>query len=107
MEKKWNILIMTEDAEVLWLDNKGQFVSDRLTSKILDDESSKEILKNLRESGEYIFTGRFPADLNWKTRDGRVVYCPTKNKLEQMLESYLEEEKYEEACLIRDQLKSL
>ena len=98
---------MTEDAEVLWLDNVGNFVKDRFYSKILDDESSKCILETLRQSGEYIFTGRFPADLNWKTCDGRIIYCPTKNKLEQMLELYLSEEKYEEACLIRDQLKSL
>jgi hypothetical protein len=107
MEKAWNIMIMTEDAEVLWLDNEGRFVEDRLNSKVLGDEDSKEIADRLRSSGEHVMVGRFPADLDWKARDGRVVYCPTKNKLESMLINYLESENYEAACVVRDQLKRI
>ena len=107
MEKTWNIMIMTEDAEVLWLDNESQFVEDRLNSKVLGDEDSKTIADILRSSGEYVMVGRFPADLDWKARDGKVIYCPTKNKLESMLKTYLESENYEEACQVRDQLKRL
>ena len=107
MEKTWNILIMTKDADVLWLDTKNNFVEDRLTSKIFLDEESKEIANKLRESGEYIMVGRFPTDLDWKGKEGKVFYCSTKNKLESLLEKYLDMENYEEACVIRDQLKLL
>lgn len=107
MGKAWNIMIMNEDAEVLWLDNENQFVEDRLNSKVLGDEDSKTIADILRSSGEYVMVGRFPADLDWKARDGKVIYCPTKNKLESMLKTYLESENYEEACQVRDQLKRL
>jgi protein-arginine kinase activator protein McsA len=107
MEKTWNIMIMTEDAEVLWLDNENQFVEDRLNSKVLGDDDSKAAADSLRSSGEYVMVGRFPTDLDWKARDGRVIYCPTKNKLESMLKTHLEGENYEAACLVRDQLKRI
>jgi tetratricopeptide (TPR) repeat protein len=42
-----------------------------------------------------------------KDKDGKVLYYPTKNKLESLLESYLESENYEDACVVRDQLKSI
>ena len=80
MEKTWNIMIMTEDAEVLWLDNENQFAEDRLNSKVLSNEDSKAIEDSLRSSGEYVMVGRFPAELDWKARDGRTIYCTTKNK---------------------------
>ena len=105
MEKIYNILIMTEDANVQWLDRKDNFVKNRLLSKIFLEDESKEITNKLRESGEYVMVGRFPADLDWKDRDGEVLYYPTKNKLESLLEIYLENENYEDACVIRDQLK--
>jgi protein-arginine kinase activator protein McsA len=105
MEKIYNILIMTEDANVQWLDRKDNFVKDRLLSKIFLEDESKEITNKLRESGEYVMVGRFPADLDWKDRDGKVLYYPTKNKLESLLEIYIENENYEDACVIRDQLK--
>lgn len=107
MEKAWNILIMTEDAEVLWLDNENLFSEDRLNSKVLGAEDSKAIADSLRSSGEYVMVGRFPADLDWKARDGRTIYCPTKNRLESMLKAHLESENYEAACLVRDQLKRI
>lgn len=105
MEKIYNILIMTEDANVQWLDKKDNFVKNRLLSKIFLEDESKEITNKLRESGQYVMVGRFPADLDWKDRDGKVLYYPTKNKLESLLEIYLENENYEDACIIRDQLK--
>ena len=105
MEKIYNILIMTEDANVQWLDKKDNFVKNRLLSKIFLEDESKEITNKLRESGQYVMVGRFPADLDWKDRDGKVLYYPTKNKLESLLEIYLENENYEDACVIRDQLK--
>ena len=46
MGNTWNIMIMTEDAEVLWFTNEKQFVEDRLKSKALDNYDSKEILNN-------------------------------------------------------------
>jgi len=107
MEKVYNILIMTDRGEVRWLDKTNNFVEDRLLSKILLDDESKEISNKLRKSGEYIMVGRFPADLDWKDKNGKVLYCPTKNKLQSLLEIYLECEDYEKACIIRDQLKSL
>jgi hypothetical protein len=106
MEKTYNILIMDDSANVLWMNRNGDFVEDRLQSKIFLDQESKETANKLRETGDYIMVGRFPADLDWKDREGRVLYCPTKNKLESLLEKYLESENYEEACVIRDQLKN-
>ena len=107
MEKVYNILIMTEDAEVRWLDKTNNFITDRLISKLFSDDESREITSKLRTSNEYVMVGRFPVDLDWKDKDGKVLYYPTKNKLESLLESYLESENYEDACVVRDQLKSI
>jgi len=99
---------MTETSskvQIFWLDNDNKLSEDRMNSKILSDSESKEILHDLKELGEYILVSRFPADLDWKSNDGKIHICPTKNKLESLLEKYLELEDYENACIIRDKLK--
>ena len=108
--KIYNVLVMVQTStgvQVLWLDNDNKFSKDRENSKILLDDESKELLSDLRGSNEYVMVGRFPADLDWKTDDGRVLVCPTKNKLESLLKKYLEVEDYESACIVRDKLKVL
>jgi hypothetical protein len=108
-EKIYNILVMTtltnDNVKVLWLDNNGSFSEDRDNSKILLDNESKEIIEDLKIKSDYIMVGRFPADLDWKSKDGVTLSCPTKNKLESLLKTYLENEEYEKACIVRDKLK--
>lgn len=108
--KCYNILIMIEDSDktkVLWLDYNNNFVESRENSKIFLDDESKEVANKIRNSGKYLMAGRFPADIDWKGNNGEILSCPTRTKLEGLLERCLETENYEEACIIRDKLKIL
>lgn len=108
--KCYNILIMIEESDktkVLWLDCDNKFVESRENSKIFLDDESKEVADKIRNSGKYLMVGRFPADIDWKGNNGEVLSCPTRTKLEGLLNKCLETENYEEACIIRDKLKIL
>jgi len=108
--KCYNILIMIEESnktKVLWLDCDDNFSESRENSKIFLDEESKDIANQIRNSGKYLMVGRFPADIDWRGNNGEILFCPTKTKLEGLLQKCLEVENYEEACIIRDKLKIL
>jgi|LauGreDrversion4_2_1035121.scaffolds.fasta_scaffold11195_11 hypothetical protein len=108
-EKIYNILVIVslsdDKVETLWLDNDGKFSTNRDNSKILLDEESKVLIEELKTTNDFVMVGRFPAELDWKSKEGETLSCPTKNKLESLLKKYLENEEYEKACVVRDKLR--